>query len=82
MLMMLTPSPPNRANTTTTTPRILTPIATQRLLSGQMLRPQSPARIIFEVEIGAGAAVEERHLIAAAIGNDFVLDQSDRHAQS
>ena len=32
MLMMLTPSRPSRANTTTTTPRMLTPIATQRLL--------------------------------------------------
>jgi len=31
MLMTLTPSRPSRANTTTITPRILTPIATQRL---------------------------------------------------
>jgi hypothetical protein len=35
MLMMLTPSRPSRANTMTTTPRMLTLIATQRpALSG------------------------------------------------
>jgi len=32
MLMMLTPSRPSLANTTTITPRMLTPTATQRLL--------------------------------------------------
>lgn len=32
MLMTLTPSRPSRANTTTMTPRMLTSIATQRLL--------------------------------------------------
>ena len=32
MLIMLTPSLPKRANTTTTTPPVFTPIATQRSL--------------------------------------------------
>jgi hypothetical protein len=53
------------------------PRPVQRLLAGQLLGSQPPVGIVLEIEMGARAAVRELDLIAAAVGDDFVLDQSD-----
>jgi hypothetical protein len=50
------------------------------LFTGELFRPEPPARIVLPMEIPARSAVRKADFKASAFRHGLVLDQSNRHA--